>query len=62
VPGWLFVGQRKEAFAVNLGTIFDLVNAPLAVITHPDLINAALSAIDDAPISPRWPWKPTRVA
>jgi hypothetical protein len=26
--GRLFVGQRREGFAVNLGTIFDLVNAP----------------------------------
>ena len=26
----MFVGQRKEPFAVNLGTIFDLVNAPVA--------------------------------
>ncbi|SDX49807.1 DUF4331 domain-containing protein [Marinobacter mobilis] len=26
VPGRVFVGQRKEAFAVNLGEIFDLVN------------------------------------
>jgi len=25
-PGRVFVGQRKEAFAVNLGEIFDLVN------------------------------------
>ena len=32
-PGKVFVGQRKEAFSVNLGTIFDLVNAPPAVIT-----------------------------
>jgi hypothetical protein len=40
-PGRLFVGQRQEAFAVNLGAIFDLVNAPLAVITDPTLINAA---------------------
>ncbi|MBI5256046.1 MAG: DUF4331 domain-containing protein [Burkholderiales bacterium] len=40
-PGRLFVGQRQEAFAVNLGPIFDLVNAPLAVITNPALINAA---------------------
>lgn len=32
-PGKVFVGQRKEAFSVNLGTIFDLVNAPAAVIT-----------------------------
>ncbi len=26
--GRVFVGQRKDPFAVNLGTIFDLVNAP----------------------------------
>lgn len=31
----IFVGQRAEGFAVNLGTIFDLVNAPGAVITDP---------------------------
>jgi len=30
--GRMFVGQRKEPFAVNLGTIFDLINAPAAVI------------------------------
>jgi len=41
MPGRVFVGQRQEAFAVNLGPIFDLVNAPLAVITDPALINAA---------------------
>ncbi|HET6599360.1 MAG TPA: DUF4331 domain-containing protein [Burkholderiaceae bacterium] len=29
-PGRLFVGQRKDPFAVNLGTIFDLVNVPSA--------------------------------
>ncbi len=40
-PGKVFVGQRQDPFAVNLGTIFDLVNAPLAVITDPTLINAA---------------------
>ena len=40
-PGKLFVGQRQDPFAVNLGTIFDLVNAPVAVITDPSLINAA---------------------
>jgi hypothetical protein len=51
MPGKLFVGQRKEPFAVNLGTIFDLVNAPLAVITNPDLINAAPNTIDDANIT-----------
>jgi hypothetical protein len=31
-PGRMFVGQRRESFAVNLGTIFDLVNAPAAVV------------------------------
>ncbi len=40
-PGKVFVGQRQEGFAVNLGPIFDLVNAPLAVITNPANINAA---------------------
>ncbi|WP_295646337.1 DUF4331 domain-containing protein [uncultured Methylibium sp.] len=40
-PGKVFAGQRQEAFAVNLGPIFDLVNAPLSVITDPTLINAA---------------------
>lgn len=39
--GRLFVGQRQEGFAVNLGPIFDLVNAPLGVITDPAQINAA---------------------
>lgn len=46
-PAKLFVGQRKDPFAVNLGTIFDLVNAPVAVITDPALINAAPNTIDD---------------
>ena len=39
--GKVFVGQRQEGFAVNLGPIFDLVNAPLAVITNPANIGAA---------------------
>ena len=51
MPGKVFVGQRKEPFAVNLGVIFDLVNAPLAVITDPALINAAPNIIDDANIT-----------
>ena len=51
MPGKLFVGQRKEAFAVNLGTIFDLVNAPVGVITDPALINAAPNTLDDANIT-----------
>ncbi len=40
-PARVFVGQRQDPFAVNLGTIFDLVNAPVAVITDAALINAA---------------------
>jgi hypothetical protein len=47
VPGKVFVGQRKDPFAVNLGTIFDLVNAPVAVITNPDLKGAAPNTIAD---------------
>jgi Domain of unknown function (DUF4331) len=38
--GKVFVGQRQEGFAVNLGPIFDLVNATAAQITDPTLINA----------------------
>lgn len=33
-PGKVFVGQRRDPFPVTLGTIFDLVNAPGAVITN----------------------------
>ena len=29
-PGKVFVGQRKDPFAVNLGVIFDLINVPSA--------------------------------
>jgi hypothetical protein len=36
----VFVGQRAEGFAVNVGTIFDLVNAPAATITDPTLRGA----------------------
>ncbi len=50
-PGRLFVGQRKEAFAVNLGVIFDLVNAPIGVITDPALIGAVPNTIDDANVT-----------
>jgi hypothetical protein len=38
--GKVFVGQRQEGFAVNLGPVFDLVNATAAQITNPALINA----------------------
>ena len=34
-PGKVFVGQRQEGFAVNLGTIFDLVNAPASFLLDP---------------------------
>ena len=34
IPGKVFVGQRKEAFSVNLGVIFDLINAPASFITN----------------------------
>ncbi len=44
-PGRIFVGQRKDPFAVNLGVIFDLINAPLAVITDPTLINAGADSL-----------------
>ena len=40
-PGKLFVGQRKDPFAVNLGVIFDLVNVPLSVITDSANIDGA---------------------
>ncbi|MBC7942410.1 MAG: DUF4331 domain-containing protein [Chitinophagaceae bacterium] len=50
-PAKVFVGQRKEAFAVNLGTIFDLVNAPLATITNPALIGAVPNTIDGANVT-----------
>ena len=32
--GRVFVGQRQDPFPVTLGTIFDLINAPGAVITN----------------------------
>lgn len=46
-PAKVFVGQRKDPFRVNLGTIFDLVNAPVSVITDPTLINAGHDDLDD---------------
>ena len=51
VPGRVFVGQRQEGFAVNLGTIFDLVNAPVGVITNPALIGAVANTIADKNIT-----------
>jgi hypothetical protein len=46
-PGKMFVGQRKDPFAVNLGVIFDLIHAPLSFITDTTKINAAPNVIDD---------------
>ncbi len=46
--GKVFVGQRQEGFAVNLGPIFDLVNATAAQVTNQSLINAfAANSIQD---------------
>ena len=39
--GRVFVGQRQEGFAVNLGVIFDLVNAPAAFLLNPANKDAA---------------------
>ena len=50
-PGRVFVGQRQEGFAVNLGAVFDLVNAPLSVITDPALIGAVANVIGDKNIT-----------
>ncbi len=41
IPAKVFVGQRQEGFAVNLGTIFDLVNAPAAFLLDPANKDAA---------------------
>ncbi len=51
MPAKVFVGQRQEAFAVNLGTIFDLVNAPVETITNPALIGALPNTIGNKNIT-----------
>jgi Domain of unknown function (DUF4331) len=51
VPAKMFVGQRKESFAVNLGSIFDLFNIPLASMIDPNKINATKSILNDANIT-----------
>ena len=38
--GRVFVGQRQEGFAVNLGPVFDLVNAPAGVLLDPNAKDA----------------------
>lgn len=47
MPAKVFVGQRQDPFAVNLGTIFDLVNAPASVLLNPDLKGAVPNTIGD---------------
>jgi len=53
-PGKMFVGQRAESFAVNLGPTFDLIDAPATVVTGaapaspghaggPDVVNNPLA-------------------
>ena len=51
MPAKMFVGQRKDPFAVNLGTIFDLVNAPVSFITDSSKIGAVPNTIDNANIT-----------
>jgi len=47
-PGKVFVGQRKDPFAVNLGVIFDLINVPdAAFILNPANKDAGADKLDD---------------
>ncbi len=46
-PAKMFVGQRKDPFAVNLGGIFDLINIPLADMIDPAKINAVKNTLAD---------------
>ena len=39
-PGRVFVGARQDPFAVNLGVVFDMVDAPVATLTDPMAYNA----------------------
>ena len=47
MPAKVFVGQRQDPFAVNLGVVFDLINAPVEVLTNPDLKGATPNTIGD---------------
>ena len=44
-PAKLFVGQRGEPFAVNLGPTFDLVDAPAGVVTNGGVANGGYQAV-----------------
>ena len=54
LPGKVFVGQRKDPFAVNLGVIFDLINVPgaadftpaeAAFVTDPSMKDAGTDSL-----------------
>ncbi|MDY7228181.1 DUF4331 domain-containing protein [Hyalangium rubrum] len=47
----LFVGQRREPFAVNLGPVFDLVNAPPSVITDAGARDAVPNPLENKNIT-----------
>jgi hypothetical protein len=53
-PGKVFVGQRKDPFAVNLGTIFDLVNVPSAAFLLDANNKDAVQIRWPTRTSPRW--------
>ena len=44
--GRVFVGQRQDPFAVNLGAVFDMVDAPASALTDASAIGAATSSLD----------------
>jgi hypothetical protein len=46
-PGRMFVGQREDPFAVNLGMIFDLVDTTVPIITDPTMINSTPNTLAD---------------
>jgi hypothetical protein len=59
-PGKVFVGQRKDPFAVNLGVIFDLINVPgaadftpaeAAFLLDPTKKDAGTDTLDDKNIT-----------
>lgn len=50
-PAKMFVGQRKEPFAVNLGKVFDLINIPVEVMTDPTKINSQKNSLADANVT-----------
>ncbi|MEO6419967.1 MAG: DUF4331 domain-containing protein [Polyangiaceae bacterium] len=47
----IFAGQRQEPFAVNVGVIFDLIDAPLSALTNPNLRGATPNPLANKNIS-----------